>query len=85
MRPQLIDASTGAPGLTIWDCLVLAATGPFADPELVRFIQRNGGVAPTAGPHAASARRQPAARLSTPDADAGSARPAETGAPQTQS
>jgi hypothetical protein len=85
MRPQMIDASTGAPGLTIWDCLVLAAAGPFADPELVRFIQEKSGVASTAGSGVGSPRRQRAARLSTPDAGAGSVRPAETGTPETRS
>ena len=85
MRPQMIDASTGAPGLTFWDCLVLAANGPRADAELIRFIQKHSGVASTADPNPVAVGRQPAARLRTPDADATSVRPAETGAPQTRS
>lgn len=85
MRPQMITATIGAPGLTFWDCLVLAATGPRADAELIRFIQEHSGVASTAGPNPVAVGRQPAARLSTPDADATSVRPAETGAPQTRS
>ena len=85
MRPQMIGASTGTPGLTIWDCLVLAAIRPNTDPELIRFIHEHSGVASTVGPNAVSAHRQPAAPLSTPDAGTASVRPIETGNPQPQS
>lgn len=35
MRLQIAAPSTGGPGLTIWDCLVLAAIGPFGYAALI--------------------------------------------------